>query len=373
MRILSVTTVLPSEDAEWWRIYNIANQLKSFGAEIDFVHYIIKGFESYKKLNSKNYSCDENSIIISSPISVHFKHLKTICAKKYDLVYGNTYTGAFVSTFGKLLGVPLILDMHGVSEEFLMMEKKPGICKISLLKFMEFISLHSADKIICVSKKMIDYLHEKKGIPFEKMIYETNGVDLDFFNSSDLENVRQLKKSLGIENEFVFGYIGGFQNYQGVDNFIEAAKKIDNKETQFLIIGGSKNSRENNITFVSKVPRSQIPDYYSLCDVLVLPRPTHLGTEVAAPTKFAEYCAIGKPILTTDVGDAAELVKKYRNGIIVENNSPDNLKKGIIKFLTLKKDTIFNMGKNSRKVAECEFNWEIICSNLIKELNLVNR
>ena len=46
----------------------------------------------------------------------------------------------------------------------------------------------------------------------------------------------------------------------------------------------------NAITiFIPKIPRAQIPDYYSACDVLVLPRPSHPATEIAAPTKFAEY------------------------------------------------------------------------------------
>ena len=368
MKILSVTTILPDTDAQWLRVTNIASHLRSLGSEVEIVHYIIKGFESYRILSSKRYLKNENSITVGSPIIIPFVHLKKLYSKKYDFVYGNTYSGAFFSIFGKLLGVPLILDMHGISEEFLTLDKRPSHYKLFLMKFMEFMSLFFSDKIICVSKTMVNYLHKEKGIKLKKLVYGTNGVDLTFYKSQDIELVNDTRVNLGIEHKLVFGYIGGFQGYQGVRNFVEAARGITDKRLHFLVIGGEKPSEEGNITFIPKLPREQIPLYYSVCDVLVLPRPSHIATEVAAPTKFAEYCAMGKPILTTDVGDAAELVRIYKNGLIVENNDPETLKKGILDFLKLEDDVLLNMGKNSRRLAEKEFNWYHICFMIVKEL-----
>ncbi len=201
--------------------------------------------------------------------------------------------------------------------------------------------------------------------------------EIEYCCSNYLDRIKDLKKIQlffidivfdGIENKFIFGYIGAFQGYQGVENLIEAAKIIDNEDAQFLIVGGEKKSTEHNIIFIPKIPRSQIPAYYSLCDVLILPRPSHIATEVAAPTKFAEYCAMGKPILTTNIGDAADLVRQYNNGIVVENNNPENLRKGIFEFLDLDIDTLTEMGINSRKLAEDEFDWEKISSRLYESL-----
>jgi len=359
MKILSVTIIPPDEDAQWWRIINIANGLKSNGAEVDIVHYIVKGFEAHKKLKGKTHDCD-NSIRIASPIVILFEHLVNLYRIKYDVVYGNTFGGAFFCILGKLTGIPLVLDMHGVCEEFLIMDNKPNKFNLFLMKFMESTSLRFSDKIICVSRSMIDYFHKEKDIPLKKLVYGTNGVDLDFFKSSDLETIKKLKFSLGIENKFVFGYIGGFQNYQGVDNFIKAAKEIDSEDIKFLIVGGNTELRENNIIFIPKISRMQIPDYYSLCDVLVLPRPHHVATEVAAPTKFVEYISMGKPILTTDVGDAADFVRQNNIGIVVKNNDPENLKNGILEFMRIDANILTDMGKKSRKLAENEFNWNTI-------------
>jgi len=67
---------------------------------------------------------------------------------------------------------------------------------------------------------------------------------------------------------------------------------------------------------------------------------------------------MGKPILTTDVGDAAALVRKYKCGIVIDDNSPENLLKGIEKFRSLPEDELLRMGKNARKMAEKEFSME---------------
>ncbi len=81
--------------------------------------------------------------------------------------------------------------------------------------------------------------------------------------------------------------------------------------------------------------------------MLILPRPSHLATEMAAPTKFAEYTSMSKPVLTSNVGDAADLVKKYNSGIVVENNSTNNLINGINQFKNLKAAELKKMGCNS--------------------------
>lgn len=369
MRILSVTIIPPGGDAQWWRISNIAKILSLEGCEIDVAHYIVKGCKSHKKLSRIDTTeNNKNFLTILPPISIPIFHLKMILRQNYDLVYGNTDAGTFFAILGKLAGIPLILDKHGVPEELFLTDgiKISNIHALILGKIMEIISLRYSNKIICVSKNMISYLHDHKGVPLEKMTYVTNGVDLDFFQPEQNEDITiKLKKTLGIENKFIFGYIGRLQGYQGITNLIEAADKIDNENVVLIVVGGATKFKRNNIIIIPEVSREQIPYYYSICNVLILPRPSHIATDVAAPTKFAEYVAMGKPILTTDVGDAADLVRQYQNGIIVENNRPENLAKGMLEFVMLNDDQLINMGKRSRELAEYEFDWRKISKILM--------
>jgi len=373
MDILSVTLIPPGEDAQWLRISTLANEFRKYH-NVDIIHYINERSNSLKFANNKD-RYNKDSVIIASPVGLFLTHFKILRDNKYNLVYGNTFGGAFFSLTGKLLGIPLVLDMHGTSnEDLLELNSNKGI-KIKrhinyyIKYFMELISLRFSDKIICVSKNMIRYLHNEKKVPLYKMIYGTNGVDLNLFKPLDDKEIGELKKELGIDKKFVIGYVGAFQKYQGIDHFIEAAKKIENQEVVFLFVGGSGNYLEDNRIVIPKVSRDQVPIYYAICDVLVLPRPKHISMEVAAPTKFAEYCAMGKPILTTDVGDAADLVRTYKNGIVIKDNSPENLEKGILEFLKLDSFTLFEMGNNSRKLAENEFDWKKILYNIVKGLS----
>ncbi len=50
----------------------------------------------------------------------------------------------------------------------------------------------------------------------------TNGVDLEYFRTKSNQKTVELRQSFG---NFVFGYIGNFAKYQGVENSIKAAER----------------------------------------------------------------------------------------------------------------------------------------------------
>ena len=375
VNILSVIMSLGvAGDAMWVRIYHIAKALEENGHQVNLSHYIIKINSTKHKpiLNSiEKYETEYHvrSTKICNVFSIFYKYLKDLKAGNYDIIYGNTFMGAFIPIlFKKVNNTPVILDMHGLASEEYRLKEPNYNFNMFFCELLEFITIRFADKIFCVSENMVQHLHIKKGVPLEKLVYITNGVDLDFFKNIGDTKVQLLKKELGIENKFVFGYIGGEQKWQGLGNFIEAAKKVKNEDIAFIVVGGNKKPIDDNIIYISKVPQTQITHYYSICNVLVLPRPAHIATDVAAPTKFAEYIAMGKPILTTNVGDAADLVRQYKNGLIVENNSPENLKKGILEFLDIGEDTLVEMGIKSLKLAEDEFDWGKISDKIYESL-----
>ena len=77
---------------------------------------------------------------------------------------------------------------------------------------------------------------------------------------------------------------------------------------------------------------------------------------------------MGKPILTSNVGDAAYLVRKYKCGIVIKNNQPDCLREGLLQLSSLSTDTLYEMGINARKLASEEFDWNKIIVNLDNEM-----
>ena len=377
MKILSIQISTPENNAEWWRISNIANIMEDGGHEVDLVHYC--GKSKYGNFQDED-SFPNDKFIITSQLDVYFKHLKLLRDNKYDLVYANTGAAAFCSLSGRLTNIPLVFDMHGDLLQELLLRygyslNPKFIAKYLQFKVMDYTNLKGSNQIICVSNRMINYLNTHKGVALDKMDYVTNGVDLDFFKP-DNDKVQELKEQLGLGDKLIFGYVGGFQSWQGTENLINAVKSINDNETAFLIVGGQTkiqntedgNKKKQNVIFIPQINRVEVPNYYSICDVLVLPRPFHIATEIAAPTKFAEYTSMGKPVLTSNVGDAADLVKQYHSGIVVDNNNVNNLLSGFDHFKNLDDAELRKMSKNSRKLAEYEFDWKLVGKNLLKSL-----
>lgn len=378
MKILSVTTAPLSDSAQSWRTWNIANLLQKGGHDVHLVQYsnIINNDNNlvYKFRNNNI----RESVRVSSKFTSPFWHLRELSKEKYDLVYCNASSVPFRCILGKLKRIPLIFDMHGgLVEEFLLANPnwKCSVKLFNLLikKAISFVDLSISNKIVCVSNDMISYLHNKRGVSSEKMAYVTNGVDLEFFRPLTEQITLSLRRKLGVQDKFIFGYVGNFQEYQGVNELIEAAKITNDPRISFVIVGCQGKNQSRNIIFIPKIPRHKIPYYYAICDVLVLPRPSHPATEIAAPTKFSEYVAMGKPILTTNVGDAAILVKEYNCGIVVKSNSAKHLYEGIMQLIGSSRKDLIQMGQNSRQLAKTEFDWNKVKDNLLKVIEEIMR
>ena len=50
--------------------------------------------------------------------------------------------------------------------------------------------------------------------------------------------------------------------------------------------------------------------------ILIIPRIQHQAIRNAFPTKFAEYAAMGRPIMVNDVDETADFVRKYNCGFV---------------------------------------------------------
>ena len=372
MKILSVKIGAPSDDySAWIRKIKMTKIMLSLGHDVDFVIYTHNGECNEEILKDIPFKYE---VVKVSLLNYYLKYLKRLRDQNYDIVFCNgqfTHASLF---FTKFTHSQFVLDKHGdIIKEFLLLEDGfkydiKFIIWFLRLKFIDFLNLHFADKITCVSFKMIEDLY-KRGLKQGKAAYVTNGIDLNFFKTPNQVTIQRIKDELKINGKMIFTYIGAFEKWQGVNDFLEAAEILKNhSKIAFLIVGGEKKEQNGNITFIPKVPQEEVINYYAVSDVLVLPRPGHPATEVAAPTKFPEYLAMEKPILTTDVGDAAEFVLKYKCGIVVQNSNPRSILDGILEFKKKTKEELDQMGLNSKILAQKEFSMEKMTSDLSNAL-----
>lgn len=384
MDILSLSIGVPTDDARWWRIVNVTKQLCQRNHNIYHVCYgrnpesnesHQKGLEVLKKWSTDISIIDSN--VLTSPLN----HLRTdLDIEAFDCIYGNNHMGAFLANLRISSKIPVVYDIHGhiIHEHILNYSSKntqlgvyapSSLAKLLMKYFIKEFNHYRSDTIFCVSERMVQEI-VNEGVPRNRISYVTNGVDLEMY-SPDISVSKDIIQQIDLENSLVFGYVGGFQEWQGVDKLISTADHIDNDNFGFLFVGDRRENRKN-IQFIPRVRRGLVPQYYSVCDILVLPRPQHMATEVAAPTKFAEYAAMGKPILATDVGDAAKLIRRYNCGIIVEDNNINCLRRGIEEFESTNEEEIKQMGENARELAKNEFNWDTIGDVIESEFENVN-
>jgi glycosyltransferase involved in cell wall biosynthesis len=151
-----------------------------------------------------------------------------------------------------------------------------------------------------------------------------------------------LRRRLGLSDAApVVLYSGTFEAYQGLEHLIAAAPRILERvpSARFVLVGADEAGRvevetaaadlvrDGILTIVDRQPRSVIPGYLALADVLVSPR--SFGGNL--PLKVFDYLAAGRPIVATDIATHRELLTDERAVLVAPTS--EGLAAGIVSVL----------------------------------------
>lgn len=187
----------------------------------------------------------------------------------------------------------------------------------------------------------------KSGIPAEKIIYLSNGIDQDRFNNLASKLLYELRYTLGLEGKRIVAFIGSLSRpSHPVDLLICAFQEIilTVPNAVLLIVGGGddytrlksevkKIGLEKQVCFVGWVPPAEVAKYYAFSDVSVDPVFDDEAARGRAPLKLFESWACGTPFVTSDVGDRKKLLGNPPAGLLAKAGDPSSLAKVIIKVL----------------------------------------
>ena len=192
-----------------------------------------------------------------------------------------------------------------------------------------------------------------------------SGVDLIAFNKSHLPSFETIK--ILLPSRMLWD--------KGVKELREASKMLEAKyksKIQFILCGLA--DQEN----IAGIPSSYLDNWqdgsyvkwigykkdmvkvYQDCHIVVLP-----SYREGMPKALIEACAIGRAIITTNAIGCRECVDEGVNGLKVPVYSSKELAKAIEK-LVLNTHLIIEMGENSRKKAEKEFNVNDVVAKHLK-------
>jgi glycosyltransferase involved in cell wall biosynthesis len=224
--------------------------------------------------------------------------------------------------------------------------------------------------IVCVARAAIDS-HVALGYNRGRMQVVHNGFDLPD-TQVPLTESRTLRSSLGFQDHHqVIGCIGRFHLDKDYPTFLRAASMLKERqpEVRFLLIG--KGLSASNEMLQSWILEANLQDHVvtlgerndiSTCllamDVFCLPSQTE-----AFPLVLGEAMAAARPVVTTDVGDAAFLVGD--TGIVVPVRDPERLCDALeqmLQYPTMERQAI---GVTARVRIEKEFSMQTMVNRLL--------
>ncbi|MCK5233187.1 MAG: glycosyltransferase family 4 protein [Candidatus Aenigmarchaeota archaeon] len=309
--------------------------------------------------------------------------------EKPDLIYQRHVAFTDVgSRIAKELQIPFVLEYNGPLPWVIRQWTTTHWTSIfagflsKLSGYYEKNALERAD-IITVVSRPLEKILKNNGISNEKILLNPNGVDSATFNQNI--NDHKLRKKYKIpKNAVVIGFIGTFGRWHGAEVFAHAAKELVFKKGDFFFIfmGDGRHRKEteeiagknDRIIFVGSVPHEQVPAHLAVCDILVNPTvPNPDGTAFfGSPTKLFEYMAMGKSIVSSNIGQMKEILENNKDALLVEAGKPNSLKNAI-QVLAKDKKLLKKLGKNARKKVVKEYTWKKNAKRVLKKYGELQR
>jgi len=132
-------------------------------------------------------------------------------------------------------------------------------------------------------------------------------------------------------------FAGNMGKAQALDSVLEAAAILRGRGGRvcFIFLGGGvevARLREaaaqrglDNVLFLDQVPMEEVGTILRAADALLVHLRKDPLFEVTIPSKTQAYMAVGKPILMAVNGDAAELVREGRCGVVAQSEDPHSI------------------------------------------------
>ncbi len=225
-------------------------------------------------------------------------------------------------------------------------------------------ALSLADGLFAVSEEISAPLRQQAGdgTPVATI---PNGVDIERFDPCLSPSI--IRKRFGIpEERVVFGFVGSFAPWHGVDLLIDAFSVLlaEGLPVHLLLVGQTnplwkkqiarlKNpGLSAHVTLAGFVPPGDIPPYLAAMDVTTLPN----QASYCSPLKLFEYMAMARPTVSVDTPPIAATLLDGQEGLLFPPGDVHALI-GHMRQLAGDPQRRQTLGKAARARMEREFTW----------------
>lgn len=256
----------------------------------------------------------------------------------------------------KKIGKRIIYDSHEDAPETIKnKEWLPKILRMPLyylVRYYEKVALKKYDALISVTPSIVERLKT---------------INPNTFQITNYPSLKPFVDNRKWGNAIC--YTGGISAYWMIHNIVDAVNQTNVR----LILAGTepepdyiKTLKEkegwSNVDYRGKIPYEKIEELLqessAACAIHSFKDP-NVGYTIGTlgNTKFFECMMVGVPLITSSHVLWKEIVDKYKCGLYVNPDRPEEIRKAILFIVNNPKEARI-MGDNGRAAAEKEYNWE---------------
>lgn len=297
-------------------------------------------------------------------------------AERVDLLHAHSpvLNGLPAIWAGRRLGLPVIYEVRTFWEDAAVNHGTyaEGSLRYRTTRMLETIAVKQAHRVVAICEGIRSELL-RRGVSRDRITVVPNGVDGDWLEPR--ERAGMLAARLGLGAGPVFGYVGSFSHYENLPFLVRAAPEFLRPFPggRLLVVGGGRDESAlrraalevgPGVIITGRIPHDQVRDIYTLLDVLVLPRRRIRLTELVTPLKPLEAMAMGKPVLASDIGGHAELIRDGETGVLFRTDDRESL---VAEAVRLGEHPLLRqrLGGEGRRFVEAERTWDRVVAGYL--------
>jgi len=259
---------------------------------------------------------------------------------------------------GKLKRRPIVYDAHESFPDMLE-GNVPRAVQRGLVSLENFF-ICRIDLLITVGEKLRRHFEERGS---RHSVVVGNWKRLTDFSRSERQNLEVRRRFAVPENSLLVVCITQLLRDRKIEELLAA---IEERPDIYLILGG-KGVLEEMVTqaalanprirFAGFVSGKQIADYTCAADVVYYGfDPGNPNARFSAPNKLYEALAAGRPLITGDFGEIADVVREARCGIVLSEYSPLAIRDAL--DVLSNREARNSMAANAALFGRTSLNWD---------------
>jgi len=356
-------------------VYNLSKSLARNGVKVYVVtcdfpgapqHETIEGVEVYRVDSYKNPAPDFATWVYLMNVNMQKEAaaLARSLGGKIDIFHAHDW---LVATAGiglkHVFREPFLATMHSTE-----IGRRNGIHfdYERMIHETEAWLTYEAWKVICCSDYMVSHVRWAFGLPPDKLIMISNGVNAEAFAKYENEDLSQFRSKFALPEEKIVLFVGRLVYEKGVHVFVNAAPKVLEKENAKFIIVGNGYMKDQLSSVVKALGLAHKVLFTGFVDDETLRKLQKCADVSVVPSLFEpfgivalEAMAAKSPVVVSDAGGLPEIVDHDVDGVRTYAGNPESLAWGITRVLA--DDAYANrLRQNALKKIREKYNWNQI-------------